>query len=245
MNDTIEGRNPVQEVLRAGREIDKIWIAKGEKNGSIHAIIRMAREKRIPFQEVERAKLDALSETGAHQGVVAFCAAHEYHSVEDILALAEEKGEKPFLVLCDKITDPHNLGSIIRTANCAGVHGVVIPKNGSVSLNATVAKTSAGAVEYTKVARVTNLARTIDDLKAQNIWVIGTDGSGEADLYHADFSGGVALVIGSEGEGMSRLVREKCDFLVRIPMHGEITSLNASVAASLFMYEVVRHREGK
>lgn len=245
MQEKIEGRNPVLEALKAGREIDKIMVPKGEKNGSIIEILRLAREKKILVSEVDRARIEQLAETDGHQGVIAFCAAHTYASVEDILRRAEEKGEAPFIILCDRITDPHNLGSILRTANCAGAHGVIIPKHDSVSLNATVAKTSVGAVEFTPVAKVTNLGRTIDDLKKKNIWVAGADGSGEQNMYEADFSGGIALVIGSEGEGISRLVREKCDFLVRIPMKGEITSLNASVAAALLMYEVVRGREKK
>lgn len=243
MQSTIEGRNPVLEALKAGREIDKLIVQKGEKNGSIIEILRLARERHIPISEVERGKIESMAETGGHQGVIAVCAAHTYASVEEMLRRAEEIGEAPFLVICDRITDPHNLGSILRTANCAGVHGVIIPKHDSVTLNATVAKTSAGAIEFTPVAKVTNLARTIDDLKAKNIWVYGADGSGENSIYQTDFSGGVALVIGSEGEGISRLVREKCDALVKIPMKGEITSLNASVAAALMMYEVRRSRE--
>ena len=245
MNTKLEGRNPVLEALRSGREIDKIWVRKGDKTGSVIEILRLAREKHIPVTEVEKAKLDAAAETNAHQGVMAFCAAHTYGSIEDMLRRAEEAGEAPFLVLCDRLSDPHNLGSILRTANCAGAHGVIIPKHESVTLNATVAKTSAGAIEFTPVAKVTNLARTIDELKARNIWVIGADGAGESTMYQTDFSGGVALVIGSEGEGLGRLIREKCDFLVRIPMKGEITSLNASVAAALLMYEVARTRENR
>ena len=245
MNTKIEGRNPVLEALKSGREIDKIWVRKGEKTGSITQILHLAREKRIPVVEVEKAKLDTAAETHAHQGVMAFCAAHTYMSVEEILRRAEEAGEPPFLVICDRLSDPHNLGSILRTANCAGVHGVIIPKRDSVTLNETVAKTSAGAIEFTPVAKVTNLGRTIDDLKKKNIWVIGADGEGEKTVYEADLSGGIALVIGSEGEGIGRLIKEKCDFLVKIPMKGEITSLNASVAAALLMYEVVRERQNK
>lgn len=243
METKLEGRNPVLEALKSGREIDKIWVRKGEKTGSIQKILRMAREQRIPVVEVEKGKLDAAAETGAHQGVMAFCAAHTYQSVEEILRRVEEAGEAPFLVLCDRLSDPHNLGSILRTANCAGVHGVIIPKQNSVTLNATVAKTSAGAIEFTPVAKVTNLGRTIDDLKKKGIWVIGADGEGENTMYDADLSGPIALVIGSEGEGLGRLIKEKCDFLVRIPMKGEITSLNASVAAALLMYETARTRQ--
>lgn len=240
MSDKIEGRNPVAEALKNGRNIDKIYVKRGDKHGSIIPIIRMAKEKGITVTETDNKKLDEMSETGAHQGVIALCAAAEYSTVDDILKVAEEKGEPPFIVILDRITDPRNLGSIIRTANCGGVHGVIISKHDSASLSAVCAKASAGAVEYTPVARVTSLAKTIDELKKKNIWVTGADASGEAELYDADLKGAVAIVIGSEGEGISRLVLEKCDFKVKIPMKGNVNSLNASVAASLFIYEAVR-----
>ena len=240
MSDKIEGRNPVTEALKSGRDIDKIYVKKGDKHGSIIPIIRMAREKGIPVTETDVRKLDEMSQTGAHQGVIALCPAAEYKTVDDILKIAEEKGEPPFIVILDKIADPRNLGSIIRTANCAGVHGIIISKHESAGLTAVCAKASAGAVEYTPVARVTSLAKTIDELKKKNIWVTGADASGETELYNADLKGAVALVIGSEGEGISRLVLERCDFKVKIPMKGNVNSLNASVAAALFMFEAVR-----
>jgi 23S rRNA (guanosine2251-2'-O)-methyltransferase len=241
--DRLEGRNPVMEALKAGREIDKILVQKGERAGSIVRIIALAKEKRIVVQEVERQKLDILSSTGVHQGIIAFVAMHQYVEVEDILAKAAEKGEHPFIILVDEITDPHNLGSILRTADAVGAHGVIIPKRRSVGLTAVVAKASAGAIEYVPVARVSNLSQTIDKLKEQGIWVVGADMDGEQTLYEADLKGPIGLVIGSEGEGMGRLVKEKCDFLVRIPMKGEISSLNASVAGAVLMYEVFRQRE--
>lgn len=240
MEDRIEGRNPVAEALKSGRNIDKIYIKKGQNQGSIIPIIAMAKKKGIQVTEVDSHKLDSMSETGAHQGVIALCAAAEYKTVEDILNIAKEKGEPPFIVILDRVTDPRNLGSVIRTANCAGVHGVIISKHDSVGLTSVCAKASAGAVEYTPVARVNNLAKTIDELKKQNIWVTGADASGERDLYDSDLKGAVAIVIGSEGEGISRLVLDKCDFKVKIPMKGNVNSLNASVAAALFIYEAAR-----
>ena len=242
--DIIEGRNPISEALKSGREIDKILVAKGDKNGSIIKIISDAKKRGIVIQEVDRAKLDTMSNTKNHQGVVAYVAAAEYASVDDILASAKAKGENPFIIIADEITDPHNLGSLLRTANAAGAHGIIIPKRRSVGLNSVVAKTSAGAVEFTPVAKVSNIANTIDKLKKENIWVIGADMDGTNTIYTQDFSGGVAIVVGSEGEGISRIVKEKCDFLVQIPMLGEITSLNASVAGALMIYEVVRARSG-
>ncbi|MBE7030529.1 MAG: 23S rRNA (guanosine(2251)-2'-O)-methyltransferase RlmB [Ruminococcaceae bacterium] len=241
--DKIEGRNPVMEALRSGREIDKLLVAKGEKNGSIVKIVARAKAEGIVVSEVERAKLDAMSETKAHQGVIALTAVKAYASVADLLERAKRKGEPPFLVICDEVTDPHNLGAIIRTANAAGAHGVIIPKRRSAGLNAVVAKTSAGAVEFTPVARVSNIAQTIEKLKKENVWVIGADMDGANDIYAQDFSGAVAIVIGSEGNGISPLVKQQCDFLTRIPMLGEITSLNASVAGALMIYEVVRARK--
>ena len=243
--DIIEGRNPISEALKSGREIDKILVAKGERNGSIIKIISDAKKRGIVIQDVERAKLDSMSYTKNHQGVIAYVAAAEYSTVDDILLLAKSKGEQPFIIIADEITDPHNLGSLLRTANASGAHGIIIPKRRSVGLNSVVAKTSAGAVEFTPVAKVSNIANTIDKLKKENIWVVGADMDGENTIYEQDFSGGIAIVVGSEGEGISRIVKDKCDFLVRIPMLGEITSLNASVAGALMIYEVVRSRMNK
>lgn len=240
MNDKIEGRNPVTEAIKSGREIDKLLVCARE--GSIKKIVAMARDKGITVQEVAKPKLDELSETGAHQGVIALAAAHAYSTVEDILKSAEEKGEPPFIILLDEITDPHNLGSILRTANAVGAHGVIIPKRRSVGLSGVVAKTSAGAVEYTPVAKVTNLAQTIDALKEKGIWFYATHQDATVTYTEADLKGGVGLVIGSEGKGVSRIVAEKCDFLISIPMMGEINSLNASVAAGVVMYETLRRR---
>ncbi|MCX8130926.1 MAG: 23S rRNA (guanosine(2251)-2'-O)-methyltransferase RlmB [Clostridia bacterium] len=240
--DKLEGRNSVMEALRSERSINKIFVAKGEREGSIKQIIALAKEKGIVLQEVDRVKLDNLSQTHSHQGVIAFVAVKEYVEVDDILKIAEERGEPPFIVLLDEITDPHNLGSILRTADAVGAHGVVIPKRRSIGLTATVSKASAGAVEYVPVARVTNLAQTIDYLKKQNIWVVGTDVSGEKPFFKNDLKGAIALVIGSEGEGMGKLVSEKCDFIVNIPMKGRISSLNAAVAGAVVMFEVLRQR---
>ena len=241
-NDRTEGRNPVLEALKSGREIDKLYIQKGDRGGTLGKIAAMAKKRGIVIVDADKFKLDKMSVTGAHQGVIALSAVKEYSTVDDILNLAKEKNEPPFLVICDEINDPHNLGSVIRTANAAGVHGVIVPKRGSVGLTATVAKSSAGAVEYTPVAKVTNLAQTIDKLKEKNIWVTGADMNGENTIHNQDFSVGIAIVIGSEGYGISRLIKEKCDFLVKIPMFGKITSLNASVAGALMIYEAVRCR---
>lgn len=241
MSDKIIGRNPVAEAVKSGREIDKIIVKKGEIEGSLRPIIKKARDAGIPVIEAERQKLDQLAEGGNHQGVIAYAAAHDYASLDDIFKKAEEKGEPPFIVVLDKITDPHNFGSIIRTANCAGAHGIIVPKRGSVGLNEVVAKTSAGAIEYVPVCKVTNIAQTIDTLKERGVWVAGAEAGGDT-MYKTDLSGSMALVIGSEGEGISRLVKEKCDFLVEIPMFGDVNSLNASVAAAVLMYEVVRRR---
>lgn len=242
-SNMIEGRNPVIEALKAERDIDKILVSKGNKEGSIKKIISIAKEKKILIQYVDRNKLNQLSESRAHQGVIAFVAAYKYYEIEDIIESARNKNEDIFLIILDEINDPHNLGSIIRTANACGVHGVIIPKRRAVGLTAVVAKTSAGAIEYVPVSKVTNLSRTIDYLKGQGIWVIGADMEGENVHYKSDLSGNVALVIGSEGKGISRLVKEKCDFLVKLPMKGQLSSLNASVAASVLMYEVIRQRE--
>ena len=243
VQNRIEGRNPVLEALKSDREIDKILVQSGEKNGSLKKIIAVAREKKIVVTETERRRLDAISVTHSHQGVIAFAAAREYSTVEDILKSAADKGEQPFIVIADDLTDPHNLGSVIRTANAAGAHGVIIPKRNSAGLSPVVEKTSAGALEFTPVARVSNLASTIELLKKKNIWVVGADMDGSETIYTHDFSGAVAIVVGSEGKGVSRLVGEKCDFIVSIPMNGQINSLNASVAAALMMYEVVRTRD--
>ncbi|AEV70414.1 23S rRNA (guanosine(2251)-2'-O)-methyltransferase RlmB [Acetivibrio clariflavus] len=240
--DMLEGRNSVLEAIRADRTINKILISKGDKEGSIKQIIALAREKGIVVQETDRISLDKISATHAHQGVIAFVAAKEYVEVEDILEIAKSKGEDPFVILLDGITDPQNLGSILRTADAVGAHGVVIPKRRAIGLTAAVSKASAGAIEYVPVARVTNLSQTIEYLKEQNLWIVGTDLSGEKSFFEADLKGPVALVIGSEGEGMSRLVSEKCDFIVNIPMKGKISSLNAAVAGAIVMYEVLKQR---
>ena len=240
--DIIEGRNPVMEALRSGRTIDKILVQKGDKQGSVIKILKMAKEAHIAVSYVEKAKLDSLATTKAHQGVIAYVAAKEYVSLKDIINIADEKGEKPFIIICDEITDPHNLGSIIRTANAAGAHGVVISKHNAVGLNATVTKTSAGAVEFTPVAKVSSIANAIEILKQENVWVVGADMDGNETIYEHDFSGGVAIVIGNEGKGISHLVKKRCDFIVNIPMLGQISSLNASVAGALMIYEVVGSR---
>lgn len=237
----LEGRNAVLEVLKSGRDIEKIIVVKGNVEGTVRRIVGMAKERGIVVQEVVRQKLDEMSQTKNHQGVIAIVSEHEYADIQDILAAAADKGEKPFIIILDNITDPHNLGAVIRTAECAGAHGVIIPKRRSVGLTATVGKTSAGAVEYMPVARVTNIARTIEELKKEGIWVACADMGGE-DYFESALDGAIALVIGSEGEGVSRLVKEKCDFTVSIPMYGSISSLNASVASALLMYEVVRQR---
>lgn len=242
MEDKIIGRNPVLEAIRSGRSIDKILVKKGKYEGSIVPIIKKAKASGIILQEVDKAKLDQIAEGENHQGVIAYISMYDYSSVKDILEYAEEKNEAPFVIICDKITDPHNLGAIIRTANCVGAHGIIIPKRGSAGLNSVVAKTSAGAVEYTRVAKVTNIANTIDDLKKSGMWIAAADMDGEL-MYNVDLKGSLGIVIGSEGEGVSRLVKEKCDFIASIPMQGEINSLNASVAAGVLMYEAVRQRQ--
>ncbi|NLU36080.1 MAG: 23S rRNA (guanosine(2251)-2'-O)-methyltransferase RlmB [Clostridiales bacterium] len=237
----IEGRNPVLEALRSGRTIDRLLVARGASEGTMREIISRARERGIKVQEEDRKRLDQISGSGSHQGVIAYAAPYQYAEVEEIIRRAKEKGEHPFLIILDEITDPQNLGAIIRTAECSGAHGVIIPKHRSAGLTPAVAKASAGAVEYMPVARVTNLARLLDQLKDQGIWVAGADMDG-TDYTGLDLTGPVALVIGSEGQGIRRLVKEKCDFLARIPMKGRIGSLNASVAAGILMYEVVRQR---
>lgn len=241
-NDVIEGRNAVIEALRAGRAIDKIYIAKGDVDKTLGHIASKGREKGIVVVECDRRKLDFMSQTHAHQGVIALAAVREYCSIDDIFALADERGEKPFIVVCDEISDGHNLGAIIRSAECAGAHGIVIPKRRSAGLTAVVDKASAGAAEHMLIARVANLPAAIKELKSRGLWVYGTAADGQSDLWHTDFSGAVALVIGSEGDGMGRLVKEHCDFVVSLPMKGQVSSLNASNAAAITMYEILRQR---
>lgn len=241
--DLVIGRNAVLEALNGGRTIDAIYVAKGERGGSVSTILRLAREKQTVIKEVDIKKLDYMCFGANHQGVAAKCAVKEYSSVDDIFALAEERGENPFIIICDELEDPHNLGAIIRTAEIAGAHGVIIPKRRSVSLSFAVGKTSAGAIEYVPVARVGNLAAEIDALKERGVWVYGADMKGE-NWCSVDYGGSVALVVGSEGKGISRLIKEKCDFLVTLPMKGKITSLNASVAAGIMMMEISRQRSG-
>lgn len=241
-NEIVEGRNAVIEALRAGRAIDKIFIAKGDVDKTLGHIASKARDKGIVVVECDRKKLDFMSQTHAHQGVIALCAVREYCTVEDIFAMAEERGEQPFIIVCDEISDPHNLGAIIRSAECAGAHGVIIPKRRSAGLTAIVDKASAGAAEHMAIARVPNIPAAIKELKDRGLWVYGTAADGQSDLWHTDFTGNVALVIGSEGDGMGRLVRESCDFIVSLPMKGQVSSLNASAAAAIVMYEVLRQR---
>lgn len=239
---TIEGRNAVLEAFRSGKTIDKLFVLDGCQDGPIKSITREARKHDTIINYVAKERLDQLSETKKHQGVIAFAAAYEYAQVEDMLKLAEEKGEPPFLLLLDNIEDPHNLGAIIRTANLAGAHGVIIPKRRAVGLTATVAKTSAGAINYTPVAKVTNLSNTIKELKEKGMWFVCADMGGTT-MYDLDLKGPIGLVIGSEGEGVSKLVKENCDFVASIPMAGDIDSLNASVAAGVLAYEIVRQRQ--
>ena len=242
-NNLIIGRNAVSEALRSGRNIDTLLVVRGERNGSVGRIIAECKEKGVVIKEVDKKKLDFMCGQGNHQGVAAYAAVHEYSTVEDIFALAEKRGEAPFIILCDELEDPHNLGAIIRTAETAGAHGIIIPKRRNASLTWAVDKASAGAVEYVPVARVGNLASTLDDLKKRGLWVYTADMDGQ-NWCETDFSGPVALVVGSEGNGVSRLIREKSDFVVSLPMKGKITSLNASVAAGILMYEVSRQRSG-
>lgn len=240
----LEGRNPVMEALNHDKPIDKIIVKKGGIEGTLKVIVAKAREKGIVVQEVDREKMSAISRSNNNQGVIAVCPAYEYCDLQDIIAVARNKGEDPFIIICDEITDPHNLGAIIRTADCCGAHGVVIPKRRAVGLTAVVSKTSAGAAEFVPVARVTNIARAIDELKKENIWVACTDMGGK-EYFNSDLKGAIAVVIGNEGSGVSKLVKDKCDFAVGIPMYGNIGSLNASVSAGLVMYEVVRQRRFK
>ena len=238
----IEGRNAVTEALRSGTAIDKVYLAKGETDRTLSRIAADAKKAGAVVVDADRRKLDAMSLTHSHQGIIAVAAVRAYATVEDILSIAEARGEKPLLVVCDEISDPHNLGAIIRSAECAGAHGVVIPKRRSAGLTAVVAKSSAGAVSYMPVARVPNIPALLKDLKKQGIWVFGAAAEGTVSLYGADFKNAAAIVIGSEGDGMTRLVRENCDFLVSIPMKGRISSLNASAAAAILLYEALRQR---
>ena len=241
-DDVLVGRNAVTEALKSGRGINKLWIASGDREGSVSEIAALAKERGIVVQYVERAKIEALAGGHRHQGVLAYVAPVPYAELDDILKAAEEKGEAPFLVLLDELEDLHNLGALLRTADATGVHGILIPKRRSVSLNATVAKTSAGAVEYVPVARIGNIAQTLKKLKEKGFWVAGADMDGEKAYYEADLTGPLVLVVGSEGRGMSRLTKEACDFIVSMPMVGRINSLNASVAGSILMYESMRQR---
>jgi len=239
--NVLEGRNPIREALKSGRSIERILVARGELEGSVRQVLAMARERKIVIQEVERSHLDELAQSGAHQGIIAIVSPYRYVEVEDILRSAREKEEDPFVIILDEITDPHNLGSVIRTAECCGAHGVIIPKRRAVGLTPAVAKSSSGAVEYVPVAKVTNIAVVIEQLKKEGLWIAGAD-MGGGTYFNQDLKGPLALVIGSEGTGIGRLIKEKCDFLVSIPLKGRIESLNASVAAAILMYEVVRQR---
>lgn len=238
---TIEGRNAVIEAFRSGKTIDKLYVLEGCKDGPIQTVLREAKKKDTIVQFVKKDRLDQMSRTGKHQGVIAHAAAYEYSEIEDIFALAEKKGEVPFVIILDNIEDPHNLGAIIRTANQAGAHGVIIPKRHAVGLTATVARTSAGALNFTPVVKVTNIANTIEQLKERRLWFVCADMDGDV-MYNMDLKGPIGLVIGNEGEGVGRLVKEKCDFVASIPMKGDIDSLNASVAAGVLAFEIVRQR---
>ena len=240
--DQVEGRNAVLELLESDRDINKIYISDGEKHGSINKIIALAKEKKIIINEISKAKINQIAQTENNQGVIAIVPPFNYCEIEDILEVAKNKKEKPFIIILDGIEDPHNLGSIIRTAETAGVHGIIIPKRRAVAVNSTVSKVSAGAVEHIKIARVNNINETINYLKENDIWIYGTDMNTDKYYYDEDFTGNIAIVIGSEGFGMSRLVKENCDFLVKIPMKGKITSLNASVSAGIVIYEAVKQR---
>lgn len=237
----IEGRNAVIEAFRSGKTIDKLFVLEHCKEGSMNTVLREAKKQGTVINYVKRERLDQMSETGKHQGVIAYIAAYEYGSVEDILKKAEDKGEQPFVIILDDIEDPHNLGAIIRTANLAGAHGVIIPKHRASGLTATVVKASAGAINYTPVAKVTNISKTIEELKEKGLWFVCADMDGTT-MYDLDLKGPIGLVIGNEGKGVSRLVKEKCDFIAKVPMFGDIDSLNASVAAGVLAYEIVRQR---
>jgi len=241
----LAGKHPVLEALKAGRPLNKIWLSNQAQRSLVQPILDEAKSRGVVVQFADKKKLDSLVPNLQHQGVVAQAAAVSYAEVEDLLALAKERGEAPFLILLDEVEDPHNLGSILRSVDCTGAHGVIVPKRRSASLTAVVAKTSAGAVEYVPVARVANLAQTIDRLKEEGVWVAGADAAATQDVYKSDLSGPIAIVIGSEGKGISRLIREKCDFLVSLPMFGHVNSLNASVAAGVILYETVRQRRAR
>ena len=241
----LEGRNAVTEALRSGRTIDKVFIADGDTDRALQHLAAQAKEAGAVVVPVDRRKLDAMSFTRSHPGVIALAAARDYCSIDDILQEAADRGETPLIVICDELSDPHNLGAILRSAECAGAHGVIIPKRRSVGLTATVAKASAGAVEYMKVAKVSNINNAIAELKEKGVWIFGTAAEGSVPMYQADLTGPAAVVIGNEGDGMSQLVRKNCDMLVHIPMKGQISSLNASAAASILLYEAVRQRLGK
>ena len=240
----LEGRNAIDEALKAGRTIDKVFVASGDTDRGLQKLAAQAKEAGAVVVPVDRRKLDQMSTTRSHQGIIALAAAHDYYTIDDLLEEAASRGETPLLVICDELSDPHNLGAIMRSAECAGAHGVIIPKRRSVGLTATVAKASAGAVEYMKVARVTNINNAINDLKEKGVWIYGTAAEGSIPMYKADLTGPTAIVIGNEGDGMSQLVRKNCDVMVHIPMKGRITSLNASAAASILLYEAVRQRLG-
>lgn len=242
-NNIIIGRNAVGEAVKSERSIDKILIQNGQLEGSIKQVLGQAKRKGIVIQKCNKEKLDTVSEGKKHQGIVAYVASYDYSSVDDILQKAKDKGEDPFVIVLDNIVDPHNLGAIIRTANLAGAHGVIIPKRRAVGLTAVVAKTSAGAIEHTPIAKVSNLSRTLEDLQKQGLWSVCADMDGQP-MYNIDLKGPMCVVVGSEGEGVSRVVKEKCDFVATIPMKGDINSLNASVAAGVLMYEIVRQRLG-
>ena len=240
----LEGRNAITEALKSGRTVDKVFIANGETDRGLQRLAAQAKEAGAVIVPVDRRKLDAMSTTHSHQGIIALAAAHEYASLDDILETAAARNEAPLIVICDELTDPHNLGAIIRSAECAGAHGVIIPKRRSVGLTATVAKASAGAVEHMKVARVTNINTAISELKDRGVWIFGTAAEGSIPMYKADLTGATAIVIGNEGDGISPLVRKNCDVMVHIPMRGQITSLNASAAGAILLYEAVRQRLG-
>ena len=238
----LEGRNALTEALRSGRTIDKVFIAAGDTDRALQHLAAQAKDAGAVVVPVDRRKLDMMSTTRSHQGVIALAAAREYYTIDDILETAAERGEAPLIIICDELSDPHNLGAILRSAECAGAHGVIIPKRRSVGLTATVAKASAGAVEYIKVAKVTNINAAMEELKEKGVWIFGTAAEGSVPMYQADLTGPAAIVIGNEGDGMSQLVRKNCDMLLSIPMKGQISSLNASAAASILLYEAVRQR---
>ena len=240
----LEGRNAITEALKAGRTIDKVFVASGDTDKGLQRLAASAKDAGAVVVSVDRRKLDQMSTTRSHQGIIALAAAHDYYTIDDLLEEAASRGEAPLLVICDELSDPHNLGAIMRSAECAGAHGVIIPKRRSVGLTATVAKASAGAVEYMKVARVNNINNAISELKEKGVWIFGTAAEGSIPMYKADLSGPAAIVIGNEGDGMSQLVRKNCDVMVHIPMKGKISSLNASAAASILLYEAVRQRLG-